>query len=687
VVLDGEAFAAAGVDLDMLMPYVDAVVRGPKGSAPLMAGPAPLGPSEPSWLRLRPASNPTVDDLVTASLMPGGDRVLLPVGHIDWRVLQEFAARRPTLVEVTGSRRLTVGEILARYQAQQRRQDAIVRTTVATGTTTLLFEVPDFAAPITITAATTIFRGPGGINIEERDIRVNGAAIAGGGAESAPQLPLIEAERISTPPLAIALDEAYQYALADVDSDYYVVSFEPRVANRGLARGRAWIDVGDFTLRRLETIQRDLPGAIVSSEEVDEFGRVEVAGAATWLPVETRIFQSYEGAGFRTPIHRTITVQRYDVNSPTFDADLAAALASDNVMMQDTPDGLRYLVRRGSIGTRSVETRGGHSIRSIIGGVLVDPNISRPLAFAGLSYVNLDLFGRGAQVNVFFGGVFGQASWTLPSIAGTRWQAHGSGFAIAAQYTDRVFRSGREQYAEELLQQPAYLSAGVLRPLTPRVRATLDYSLDVTGLERTVNTPALFEVPRPIVNHGARLAIDADRGAWSLRGWWNPVVRHRWRAWGLPGAFDPATRSYQRYGARLTRTLALRTSVSSRIEMSWMAGHDLDRFSRYGFDSFDNQLHGYPTASIRYDRGAIVRSATAWSGRGVRVDAFGDAAVVHDPGWASAARVYPGVGVGVESGGPFRTLLSVEWAYGIRAPRSDGGRGTQTARIMVYRGF
>jgi hypothetical protein len=127
--------------------------------------------------------------------------------------------------------------------------------------------------------------------------------------------------------------------------------------------------------------------------------------------------------------------------------------------------------------------------------------------------------------------------------------------------------------------------------------------------------------------------------------------------------------------------------VSSRIEMSWMAGHDLDRFSRYGFDSFDNQLHGYPTASIRYDRGAIVRSATAWSRRGVRVDAFGDAAVVHDPGWASAARVYPGVGVGVESGGPFRTLLSVEWAYGIRAPRSDGGRGTQTARITVYRGF
>jgi hypothetical protein len=198
VVLDGEAFAATGVDLDVLTPYVDAIVREPEPPSPPGGfgeprGSAPPRPSGPRWLRLASVEEATVDNLVAASLTPGGERVLLPVGHIDWRVLQEFAARRPTLVEVTGSRRLTVGEILARYQVQQRRQDAIVKTSVATGTTTLLFEVPDFAAPITITAATTIFRGAGGVNIEERDIRVNGAAIAGGGAQSPPQLPLIEA--------------------------------------------------------------------------------------------------------------------------------------------------------------------------------------------------------------------------------------------------------------------------------------------------------------------------------------------------------------------------------------------------------------------------------------------------------------------------------------------------------------
>ena len=595
------------------------------------------------------------------------------------------------LVEVTGTKRLSVGEILARYQAQQRRQDEVVKTTIGTGSTTLLFEVPDFSAPVGITADTTIFRGPEGTNIEQRGIRVNGAPIAGGGAGSPPELPLIEAERISIPPLLIRLDEAYRYALADEesvgDSRCYVVHFEPRVTGHGLATGRAWIGAGDFMLRRLETVQRDLHGAIVSSEQVDEFGPIGVDGTTVWLPIETKIFQSYEGAGFRTPIHRTLTVRHYDVNSPMFADKLATAFASDNVMLRETADGLHYLVRRNGTMQRSIATRGNHTVRSLIGGVLVDPNISRPLSFAGLSYVNLDLFGRGAQLNVFFGGIFGQASWAIPNLAGTKWQAHGKVFAIGAHYTDRMFRSGREQYSENLLQQPGYLSLGVLRPLTPRVRLTADYSLTITGLERTENTPPLFEMPGDVVDHGALVALDADRGAWNLRGWWNPVRRYRWRPWGLPGTFDAATRDYQRYGARITRTIALHPSVSSRLEMSWMGGRDLDRFSRYGFDAFENPLHGYPTASIRYDRGAVVRSATAWTSHGVRIDAFADAAYVHDPGWASAARAYPGIGAGLESAGPFRTLLSFDWGYGFGAPRPEGGRGTQTARITVYRGF
>src|ERR1051325_5326189 len=133
IVIDGEAFTRRGINLDELRPYVDAVIGQ-------------------DWMTLPAVRNPSVDTLVAASLTSGGERLVLPVTDVDWTVVQQFTLRAAALVEVTGARRLRVDEILARYQAQQHRQDGLIKTTIGTGTTTLLFEVPDFSAPITIAA-------------------------------------------------------------------------------------------------------------------------------------------------------------------------------------------------------------------------------------------------------------------------------------------------------------------------------------------------------------------------------------------------------------------------------------------------------------------------------------------------------------------------------------------------------
>jgi hypothetical protein len=118
-----------------------------------------------------------------------------------------------------------------------------------------------------------------------------------------------------------------------------------------------------------------------------------------------------------------------------------------------------------------------------------------------------------------------------------------------------------------------------------------------------------------------------------------------------------------------------------------MGGRDLDRFSRYSFGAFENRLRGYPTASIRYDYGGVLRSVTSWAARGIRVDGFADVAAVRDPGFGDRVRGYPGAGAAVELGGPLRTLWSVEWGYGFRARRSDGKFGTQAVRVTGYRTF
>jgi hypothetical protein len=405
-----------------------------------------------------------------------------------------------------------------------------------------------------------------------------------------------------------------------------------------------------------------------------------------------RVYQRYEGAGHRTPIHRTIETPEHEINPPDFEARLQAAYASPHVMLRETPQGLRYLLRdRAESGTRDVAPRAGERIRTAVFGILVDPNITVPLPFAGFSYVDLNLFDTGAQLNAFFGGTYGQLSWSVPSIARTRWQAQGRAFGIAARYNDRSFRDGIEVYRENITQRPAHFSAGVTRPLLWRLRARFDYELDYTAFERADTTATTFIVPPDALVHGLVVAVEGESGPWSARAWWNPARRQRWREWGSTDgisttSFDEA-RAFQRFGVAAARTLALGSTVSSRIEAAWMDGADLDRFSRYSFGAFENRLHGYPTASIRYDRGGVARSVTSWAGRGFRIDAFADVAAVRDPGFGERLRGYPGVGAAVEAGGPLRTLWSVEWGYGFKARRSDGGQGTQSIRVTAYRTF
>jgi hypothetical protein len=119
-----------------------------------------------------------------------------------------------------------------------------------------------------------------------------------------------------------------------------------------------------------------------------------------------------------------------------------------------------------------------------------------------------------------------------------------------------------------------------------------------------------------------------------------------------------------------------------------MGGHDLDRFSRYAFGTFDNRLHGYPSALVRYERGAVLRTALAWSAtKALRLDGFADTAEVLDPGFGRALRNYTGFGAAAEAPAPFGTLIAVEWSYGLQGLDPTGRRGTQVVRISGYKIF
>ena len=174
---------------------------------------------------------------------------------------------------------------------------------------------------------------------------------------------------------------------------------------------------------KVAAAQTGLRGAIMSSEQVDEFRPV---GDGIWMLARSDVRQIYEGAAYRTPIHRRLTISHHQVDPADFSARRESAYASDSVMLRDTAQGYRYLTRERKPstdltgGSHVVPRIAGRSdrVRTLAGGVIIDPNISRPLPFAGISYVDFNLFGTGTQFNLFFGGGYAQLAFSVPSVKG-----------------------------------------------------------------------------------------------------------------------------------------------------------------------------------------------------------------------------------------------------------------------------
>ena len=630
--------------------------------------------------------------------VPGAPVEVIPLGSFDVvRVADQTGERFQERVAIAGRRRLSVEEIVARHQAFAARQSARMSRRISTAAFTLTFEAPGFPAPVTVTAQTVFYVERDRTELQQRDLRVNGLAFdAKGGV---PRLPILEPERIAAPPLTITLNELYRYELAGETNvrgrRCYAVRFSPLTA-APLAAGEAWIDEETFAMVRVHAVQTALRGPITASEQTDDYAP---DAEGRWLPSRTEVNQTYEGASFRTPIHRVLEFESHSVDPADFEERLGAAYSSSDVMLRETRDGFRYL-RRATVARAAATLHGAaparveaarvDRIRTLAMGVLVDPNISRPLPFAGLSYADFNLFNHGGQLNGFFAGTYAQAAFAWPAIGRSRWQLAGRAFGIAVSYNDRAFDGGRERYELDIRQRPASAAVALLHPLGARITLRAQYEFDYVAYARGDETSPAFRLPAAQQVHGVRLEIDRQHGKWQTSIWWSGSRRIGWRPWGVAGAseYRPSQADFQRFGVGVLRSASISPRLSTRIEAAVTGGVDLDRFSRFAFGTFDNRLHGYPSALIRYDRGGVLRTAIAWSAhRGLRLDGFADTAQVHDPGFGRGLRNYTGFGGAAEFPAPWHTLAAVEWGYGVQALNSSGGRGTQVVRITAYKVF
>lgn len=641
LVIDSQSPTPATIDISISLPAAgDVVVRDPAGGADHPA--------------LRTARDEAAQRTTATVVLPGPGLWLIDFNHgADTGFLQRD--------DVTGARSLTVEEILARHQARQAVERDLSPRYVMDGRIQQYFR-PSVVDPgyDVITENRFFVDRVEGTEWEEREFSVNGAKFG----EPRPPFPLLQAEKVLTPPLSIELDARYRYRLQGTaivnDRPAWVVVFEPERRDQSLYRGTVWIDRETYGRLRQQATQTVLTAPVISNDEVQDFAPVRTAsGREVWLPSRIYNQQLFLIAGRNLLVERRITFTGYAINPADFSGQRQEARGGNRTMYRDTAVGVRYFVKEND--QRVVSDVATTRAKALALGVTIDPGFDFPLPIGGINYLNFKFLGRqDTQVAVLFAGVLAAGNIQRPKAIANRIDASVDFFAIAPPSTDRLFMPGGEREDQSLLTWPLSTGLNLGWQATTYQRISGQYLFRFDGYVRDSTTSPDYVTPTSTVTNGLGLLYEYRRQGYSVTangGWYG---RMSWRPWGDPNALAATPSSYVKYQASATKVFYLGPFSKVIVNGAWFGGDRLDRFSQYQFGLFDDtRIHGVPSAGVRYGELAMARGQYSFNLLDqYRMDLF------VDRGWG---RIRPNGVPGVVAV-PWEPLTGVGVAFNLKIP-------------------
>lgn len=548
-----------------------------------------------------------------------------PRGPLLVRFVPEGDPRaEPETVGVTAEVELTAPEIIARLRAVEEAQRRATLHYTATATLSYHYRAETVSLSVDVTSVNRFFWKDGVGEYEEIDLFINGARWRGPAAD----LPFVQADKVKEVPIEVRLDEAYEYRLAGRDRvrgrPAYVLEFAPVSAGESRYSGRVWIDAETFERLKIRLVQEGLEPPITSSEDVIEFGRAPGAGPEHWVPLEGYRQMVFTVLGRAVVVERTVKYESFLVNGESFEEARRLAWASGRRMARDDEEGFAYMLRRPGGGFM----RQSESLKNValVGGLTLgtDPIVSSPVA--GANYFDFDWLGTGTQVDVAWAGPFIFASWTDPSLAGTRWELSAEGHLLGTrEKLKRTTDDGRRQ-AEDLdvLSEAAFFTLS--RPLTTNTKGELQLQASHDWFGRTDETSGEMVLPTDLLTTTALGRWRYHRSGFGLEAWGATSVRDSWEDWGYfpprpdpdpndpnaplpplppPGAhgFSEDDR-YHRWGVSVSKSLFPGGFQKLDMRLSFNSGRGLDRFSRFRVGEFGSiRVRGFNSRDYSFDRG------------------------------------------------------------------------------------
>jgi hypothetical protein len=590
---------------------------------------------------------------------------------------------------VSATRSLTIGEIIARHQQQQRAQDAVVKSYTAHARMEQHFR-PTIADPgYDVVTENRYFVAGAEVEWEELSFSVNGAKF---GADR-PGFPLLQPEKVLSLPLQLRFDDGYQYRLAGserVDGyDCYVVRFDPVREDSALYKGTVWIDKKTFGRVRVQAVQGGLSAPVISNDETQRYSPIVVGNRPVFLFSGLTARQIVLIAGRNLLVEKSVEFGDFRINPEAFDRERASARESDRVMYRETVRGLRYFVKEN--GTRIVSDRPTNHAKALAIGTTIDPSYAFPLPMLGIDYLNFQFGSPNQQLAILFAGVLAAGNIQRSKIGNTHLDASVDFFAIAAPSSDRLYGPNGEGAAESVLTWPLSTGLNLGWQATPFQKATLQYQFRFDGYVRDRTTSDTFVVPSSTVTQGIGSAWEYRRAGYSLllNGTW--FGRAAWRPWGSEEDRQPANaatsrRTYVKYSAGLSRDFYLPPFQKIHLNAGWFSGRDLDRFGKYQFGMFDDtRIHGVPASGVRYGELAMVRGTYSLDIFGqYRVDLFADRAWGRDDPGRGLWDPITGFGIAVNTRMPWNTMLRVDVGKSLLPSRYDT-LGSTTLQILLLK--
>ncbi len=577
-------------------------------------------------------------------------------------------AKRPdtrTSVEVGATRGLTADEIIARERAWDAGQREKVSTFTAEMEASLRFRVADVNETFDLTIrGPFFFRRAEAADWVWKDFYLNGVKWKG---KTLPKIPILQPEKVTTLPLDIRLTEDYRYVL-DGTSDLegrrsYEITYTPKAAfgDKPAYRGKVWIDAQTFALLRRDSVQLNLKGETLSNVQTEIYravpGYPDVA-----LPLEIRGEQVFSTAGRTTAIERDVKMKEVAINPPAFEEGRTAAYKSDLQMIRDTEKGMRYLVPDPQApGSRIVEEKISKKSTFGIAGVFYDDSLSYPIPLLGVQHFNFDLWGKGKQLSLFFGGALLTANYTDPSLFGSRFDLGADLFGVAVPFGDAAYRNGKEVADEKIKHLPAVFQVNLGRPLGPYLKTSLGLFTRWDNFQRDKDTGPLFVTPVDTFTDGAELRLVGNYKGFNATAIGGYYRRRDWQPWGNPATseFDPRHRDYVKYQLSLSKDQYFPGFRKLHVGLTYLDGQDLDRFSKYEFGAFSGApIHGFKSGSVKTQTALLGSVSYGLNIEDIiRFEAVFDQAVVKDRESGFDNTYFAGAGLLGSLNGPWQNSL------------------------------